>query len=135
LKNWNKIGWIKTGVVASSTILPFFSSIEPSEALGLMLLFLFFCFSIILPILSTSSFWDFLAPNMTIQNPRWNDTISAYRPLSAFQFIAIWFIGFSIGAFFSTLIEFQTINTSSLVGILIGLGLLLGVKIKIKMKK
>ena len=136
----NTSAWIKTSVIVVLSLLPFFSIDEPKSNCGLhqimfVTLFSFFG-SILLPVFVTSSFWDNLSPvKMNIKEPKWGSGLPATEPLAYFQFAAYLFIGISLGVFLATLLRFNTLNPTCIIGLCVGIGLLIGIRIRVKKNK
>ena len=105
------------------------------ESPGLVIIIILFCSSLFLPILVTSTFWNFLGPEMEIEQPSWNDTLSMTRPLSFIQFIGYWSLFVSFASLLTTLVKIGLVNFGSLAGLSIGLGLLIGIRVRLKVKK
>ena len=137
MKNWNKIGKIKSLVifilcVLSLSLLSFNGETESKNDfyIGIIILtFLFF--TLFLPLIT--KFWSLLG--FKFEKPNWNEnpiTFKFSKSLNFFQFIAFWFIS---SGFLNVLVVGvlnQSFDGESANLFVAGISLLIGIKLSLK---
>ena len=77
-----------------------------------------------------------MIPGKEIARPDWNDNpLIRNRPLSYYQFAAIFFLTIGLSMLIGTAIKLQTFNQFALVSISFGVGILIGISLTLKWTK
>lgn len=134
MKNWNRTGKVKA-IILGLLFIPYI--IKPIGAQPEMSSVM-----IIMPLIFGAIAIPFITKinaailGQVIEKPSWNDNpLNLIRPLRFFHFGAIFFLTSGVSMIIGTLIGFQKINLFGLYAISFGLGILIGIKILIRMKE
>ncbi len=131
MKNWNRTGKIKTGILAILFIpnLIFASPVVPQLGLFLVLMpLLFGSFALPLIVKVNSSFFGY-----KIEKPSWNaNPLRLNRPLVFFQFGAWFMIVSGTSMILGSGIVYQVFHTFGLATVMFGIGMLIGITLTLK---
>ncbi len=137
MKNWNKIGKIKSLVifiicVLSLSLLNFNGEAESKNDFYIVTIILtFLFFALFLPLIS--KFWSLFG--FKFEKPNWNEnpiTFKFSKSLNFFQFIAFWWISSGLVNVFVVGVFNQTFDGESANLFVAGISLLIGIKLSLK---
>ncbi|MCB0804124.1 MAG: hypothetical protein KDB74_13585 [Flavobacteriales bacterium] len=134
MKDWNKTGKIKAVILGILFLPNIIKPIGAQPDMSIVMLLAPFIFGIVaIPFITKINAALF---GQIIERPTWNDNpLSLKRPLSLFQFGAFFFLTSGLSMIVGTLIKYQQLSDFGLTSISFGIGILLGIRLLLKMTK
>lgn len=132
MKNWNRTGKVKAIILGLLFLPNIIKPIGAQPEMNFVMIIMPLIFgAVAIPFITKINAAIF---GQVIENPSWNDNpLNLKRPLRFFHFGAFFFLTVGVSMIIGTLIGFQKINLFGLSTISFGLGILIGIKILIRM--
>lgn len=134
MKNWNKTGRIKAiilGILAFPNL--FMPGVSQRQEGFLMILMPLIFGIFVIPLIAK---FNEIVFRRELIKPTWNDNpLALKRPLSFFHFCSFFFLVAGLSMAIGTGLKFQTLSFMGLTAISFGFGILIGIRLTLKLKK
>ncbi|MBR9777951.1 hypothetical protein [Cyclobacterium marinum] len=131
MKDWDKTGKVKAIILGVFLLPNLISPIGAQPKMGFTMIAIPLIFGVMaIPLITKFNAVIF---GQVIEKPKWNDNpLHLKKPLSFFQFGAYFFLSTGLGMIIGSLINYQQLNLFGLATISLGLGVLLGIQLLLR---